>query len=253
MRRRYVAYYCAFLQQWQDTLAAVGQPEAMAAIDAEWQNVRHAWREAIALHKWPALAGCLESLYQYCLVQGRLSDGIELMSAALTAWQGPHATGVVLPFAELRFLVARLLVREAGLRRQLQQLDEAVALWQACLPLLYATPGDAAGEIAQAFCGLAGVAMQRKQAGPARQLLEAALGLYRQCNLSSRLATVLNCLGALAAATGDYEEADRYFRECLAIRQDSGDRLATAICLNDLSQIAEEQQEYSRSLALRRQ
>lgn len=103
---------------------------------------------------------------------------------------------------------------------------------------LYEASGDPLG-LAQTYQALGIVHFRRGDMPGARELLEKALVVRRQVDatgLSS--ARVLVSLGSVVGNLGQAEEARRYFRESLAVFQQTGDRSGAALALDMLGEAA---------------
>ncbi|MDT8306292.1 MAG: NB-ARC domain-containing protein, partial [Anaerolineae bacterium] len=75
-------YYLRFLQDREASLKGGRQAEALREIQADFKNVRAAWRWALATNNRAAIDGGLESLHLFCDLRGQHEQGSALFAAA---------------------------------------------------------------------------------------------------------------------------------------------------------------------------
>jgi non-specific serine/threonine protein kinase len=97
---------------------------------------------------------------------------------------------------------------------------------------------------------LAGAASLQQDDEQARVLAEEALHLCRRAEFGSGMAMTFGRLGTQTYEQGDYEAAEHYFREALALRLKLDDRYGMANQLTDLAYVAAARGEVERAARL---
>jgi tetratricopeptide (TPR) repeat protein len=81
----------------------------------------------------------------------------------------------------------------------------------------------------------------------AQKFFEESLQLFRDVGWRSRIALVLNGLGELARANGDYERADALYQEGFGLYRELGDKMRIAVVLNNLGFVALHREDTTRA------
>lgn len=198
-----------------------GAPEAMQAIDADFENCRAAWRACVAEGAGPELLRSARALVAYCDHRGLVPVARSLLEDALAS---PAAQDVRLRL-DLTSRLAHLLYR-------LDQYDVAVAMAEGVLA--EADPERDGAAILQVRVALGGCALRRGE-------LEAAQGHYRHAlTLASRegpreVASLLDNLSIVAKRRGDIDDAIKLAIQALAMLRRADDVANLALCLNNLA------------------
>ena len=275
-------YYAAFLHRREQALHGEGQKEAMQTIHAEIENVRAAWKWAIAQQMDEAIDQSLEGLHWFYDTRSWFDEAQEAFGRAAEAVAAsPDHDGKNRLLGRLgvcqggayfrlgRYEQSRELIQKSiAIFRQLDERAELafalialghVALYQRgrdnaqqCYEeslALHRQIGHARGMV-EALNGLGVVLRERGQYAEATQSLEQALTLARQINNRWRISFTLNNLGIVARMMGDYQAAKAYYQESLKLKQEFGDSRGAAISLNDLGNIACALEEYKEALKL---
>jgi predicted ATPase/transcriptional regulator with XRE-family HTH domain/Tfp pilus assembly protein PilF len=209
--------------------------ERLAQLEAADLQRRHAgWYLALAEQAEPELHGDNQSAWLI-----RLSGEHTNLRAALR-WA--EETGAV----------------EVGLRLggalwwfwQLRSHMQEGRAWLERFLALQAAAGFAGGaELrANALKGAGNLAWYQGDYGPAEELLEASLRLYRDLADAPNVAHVLNTLGLIADGRGDSAQALALYEECLALRRDLQDSSGIACVLNNLAIVACRQEQYAQAI-----
>ncbi len=290
---RYVRFFAAFLQQQHPRLEGPRQPEALAAIHQEMDNVRQAWELAVAGAQLPLLTAMLPPLVAFFTDSGRLAAGAGLLTAAREE---------LAPLARqdqaAALLVARLDLWRGFFMGEGGEMEAGAALLAGALPCLerlgqgedvaqaqrilgsFETRlGQLARGIArlkqarQAFAALghkAGLARTLSALGHAwetrgdyRQAQEAlaqSLIMLRQLGGSQALAKGLNNYGLLCYRLGEYEKAEEVLREAVALNEAGDNRPSLGASLANLGLVLAAQRRYpdaeatfQRALAIQRE
>lgn len=221
------AYYAAFLAMQEARLKGRRQKQALLELETEIENVRAAWRWAIAHRCYAEIDRALDGLYLFYDMTGRileldtaLRDVLDMLETA----------------PDQERLLGRALARLGGTCFYLSRFNEAKAVLERGLRLLE-TYGDEQ-DLAAAYSYLGSVSRMVGDYEAAQQFHEQALALSEQCVDRWHVAYVLNNLGFLANASGDYETAWRRCEESLAIRRALDDSFGAAETLKVLGDIA---------------
>jgi len=256
---RHCSYYAAFLQARESHLRGAGQDQALDEIGAEIDDVRAAWRWAVAHDKVAELRQALESLYLYYDARSWVQEGEEAFRVAADSLRKTVEGG-----AELDLLtLAQLLGRQGRFTYRLGRYREAKKLIEESLHILdeLEAGGHADGRIEKAFSlrSLGSVLRGDGEYQRAYDLYQESLAIYREYGDDLGTAGVLKQLGIVAGSRGAYDEAERLLKEALELYRAMGDQYGIANILNDMGivadrtgQYAEAQRLYQECLAIRR-
>jgi tetratricopeptide (TPR) repeat protein len=205
------------LHQRGKQLQGSQQEQALAELDREIENVRAAWRWAVAQRRLPELKQSLRGLGLYYHSRGWFVEGEAAMRLAVASLSNQdngvpdQATAVVLGGAMmLQGLYCGLLGRY----------EQSSCLLEKSLVLL--RPTDATWEtvMALSWLGLATISQGRYQA--ARAYVQQGLSLAQVSQDRWLVGIAFTCLG-LCARWHDYAEAAQYFQAGLTIFRELGD------------------------------
>ncbi|MBN1964604.1 MAG: protein kinase, partial [Anaerolineae bacterium] len=76
VRRAHAAYYFAFLASQQAVFASAQEKSAVERVEAEFENIRLAWRTALALGCWDDLSPALYALALFYQARSMLREGV---------------------------------------------------------------------------------------------------------------------------------------------------------------------------------
>jgi predicted ATPase len=230
-RDRHAAYYCALLRDLRADLQGARQREALAAIEADGENVRAAWEWAAGQRNAVLIDQAIDSLGCFYEWQGRAEEGAaayRLAAAALVAASTPDAQRVRAKLLAWQSRYAYLLgdTTAAGvlLNQSQDVLDRPDLL-----------DSDTRAERAFVLLQVGQLAAFR-DFPTARAAYEQSRSLYQALGDRWSEAMALAGLGlATNALAGDYDLAERWFEASLALRRALGDRLGVVETLADLS------------------
>lgn len=224
-------YYLRFLQEREADLKGGRQAEALREIEADFRNVRTAWRWALRTKNRDAVAGALESLHLFCDMRGLHQQGRELFAAARE--QLAPALD-----EEPDLLWGRIVTRHGFLQVLIpSDPDQVKATLENGLAI--AEAHDDPYEIALATHAL-GVFTNLIRQEPAAALLlqQRALAVFEQQGepffVSRILSSIGNCYGSLA-------QPDRladYMRRGLEVARAHGNKGDMALALSNLTEYA---------------
>lgn len=201
-------------------------PEALRELDADYDNVRAAWRFAAQHGLGDDLVRGAYSLMSYCDHRGRRLEGLELMQQAMAAERATDDPKVV----------PALAAPAAWLAYRLDRYAEAEALGSKALAA-GGSDSERNGDSTLAFQAatvLGATCFRVGRADDARRWFERALGLAKKSGNPNNIAGTLDNLGLVARGVGDLDEALRLYRQALLRHREVGDAGGEAICLNNL-------------------
>src|SRR5262249_17776883 len=129
-RDQHAAYYCTFVQQHGAELAGSDQQAALAALDAERDNVRAAWTWAAKRGRVDLLAQATHGLGYYSEWRGVTADGERAYERAASQLEAQ------LDSDDARRVLAMLRAWQANFRRLQGNIVEAEQLLRQSLALL---------------------------------------------------------------------------------------------------------------------
>ena len=79
VRQQHSHFYCTALQQWETDLKSSRQQTAVAAMEADYQNILAAWNEALTQGYLAQLVNAVNGLGEYYDATGRWVEGVSIM------------------------------------------------------------------------------------------------------------------------------------------------------------------------------
>ena len=240
--RQHVVYFASFLKQLEPMRLTHREPDALQQIDLELDNLRAAWRWALAnVSQAEEVEAALEMLHQsapmlahYYERRCRFREGVRLLQQASAAIE--FLTERASPSAEittgLRHTQAQMRVYEAKLSINLGQYVLAEQRLSQNLPILRQA-GDAQ-TLAEALACLGRTLIRMGQYDQAPPVLQESLAIYLESGDHTGSTAALNLLGALSISQGRFDEAHGYYSDCLRILEETGYQLGKAQFLSNL-------------------
>jgi len=218
-RERHGRYYVSLVLQWGEQFKTAKQAQALAEMDEEVENVRAAWRWAVAGCRWIEIGQSLTGLIMFYRAHGWWLEGEAAMGQAVTALSegGPDlaardpAKAIVLGTA---------LVEQGVCCVQLGRYERAEGLLGKSLPLL--DPAIARGTFAMALGWLGTAETNQGKHEPGGEHLRQGLAVARESGDLWCIA-MLRLLSGHYARTRELAEAAEHYRASLSIFQDLGD------------------------------
>jgi DNA-binding SARP family transcriptional activator/predicted ATPase len=256
-------WFCAELGRLAGELVGAGQRDAMAALAAELDNLRAAWRHAVVGGDAAALAAAADGLFVLLDRRSAFVDGEQLFRLAVEREGLPPAlagrlaarlagfayqlgdmtrarelaerglaaaAGDAREQAFARYVIGRVDYRTSRLESAAAQLEQSVDLWRHV--------GDASSAGA-ALSALGMVATSRGDYARARALQTEAIGVLEAAGDASGAARAENHLGIVEGAEGNYDRAEQLLRHSLAVWREIGNDASAATALNNLGVVAE--------------
>jgi len=234
-RQQHLLFFLRLAEEAREALFGPGQEAALAALEAEHDNLRAAleWAPAAAPERFLRLA---EALWPFWEARGYLFEGRQHLRAALQA-SGP-------PDRPAR---AQALLGAARLALHQSDLDEADAFAQEGRER-FRSGGDTRGVAAALLC-LGEVAFARGQFA-AESLLAEGLEACRQSGWAQGSALALVKLGAAAMMLGEPSRARAPLEEGFALAETLGDAPTLALAFHERGRLAMREGDYARAGAL---
>nr|WP_281416226.1 tetratricopeptide repeat protein [Deinococcus aestuarii] len=239
LRARHGAYFLGFLQGLGRALRGPDQKAALAAVDADLENVRLAWGWAVEHRRAGDLGRAAAPLAHYCTSRARSREGVEWLAgaeAALSDAEPAHRTAL-----------GQLWVAGAPLLHRLGRHAEAER-W-AGRGLALAREQGEEGAALPALTLLGSLTWRRGDYGRARSFLEEAVALARTRGEPFNLADSLNLLGNVTLDSGDLAGAGRHYEAALALHRTLGHQAEVVRLLNNLGCLAAYQGQLGASVA----
>jgi predicted ATPase/class 3 adenylate cyclase len=222
----HAALFSALMAQWGPQLYAAGQLEAIAALDAERENLYEALDSSINRCRGDLVLPFAQHMSKYLDMLGRNQEAEAWFTRMLQC--SDHC-------GNLQQRLAALL-GDARVLWGLGRFDDAERRSREAVNLALELEDNHARAVALANLG--NVAWSRGQYGPAEEFYRQSLEIGRQTGELWATASALDSLGILAGSQGRYEEALTLFRESLELSRQLGDRRGIAYSLSHLGYTA---------------
>jgi len=215
---RYANYYLSFLAEREADLQGRRQLGALDEIEADLENIRQAWRWAIAKRRDDLIAPALESLHLFGLMRSYQAMGKKLfISARETFTQATHSA-----------LWGKLMVRFPDVNDAMQ------ATYHTCLDIARKNHDP----LEEAYClRMLGVSLAHHDENTDEGIptLEQSLALYQQLGANFYVAQVMDDLAYAYTITADVQKHRQYGEDCLALRRKIGDVVRSADVIMNLA------------------
>jgi len=282
-QRRHAEYYARLLHRQEARLRGAAQQDALRVIDADLDNVRVAWRQAVEQHAEELVEQAMGSLFLYYQMRSRPEEGLETFRLAtqrlgdageplltrlqlLETW---FASGAIsdpeptLRFYRTDFHRVQALADDERMAMALCQfawmtarLDDRAPLEQFYAEYL-AYHRERGNRWAAAWAayslGTIPHMLYRDEDEPTSELaaslpyLEESIALFRELGNPWAATYALHVAGQILLLQQEYERAQEMFRESLQICRDIGDTGGVAFALHCLGEAASALQEYEGS------
>ncbi len=253
LRDRHCTYYAHFLNQKEPDLVGPKQGEAIAAIEAEIDNIRVAWSWAVEQGKLREIDLAMEGLCEFHRIRGRLIEATEIFipAARTLGWAGfpsedVSPTGQELFDETIEILhmdfpspaqdrdrlevMGKLLAREARFYCESpHHVWRASQIRQNTLKILGQVGALEEMAYVVRYLGHAGQTPAEAQA-----LYEQALTIFKESGDQRGVAETCYRLGTVATQIGDYQEAQELFQQSLKRTEVQGRREMVMSCFAEL-------------------
>lgn len=291
-QKHHSRYYTQLLKQQEPALFGREIKQAAHYLEGQIDNIRAAWRWAVAKKDGKALAAAALGLSRYCLLRGLFQEGERLFSAAAEA---------LLIQPDLRLLRNLMLCEQARFLNEQALYDQAIqvaqqaaldnqsavvvndsvldprftllttnahlelgrALWRQGAHAAARQQADQVIQQAQAE-GLfllqaeglrlqAGIHVELGQVDEGKPLFEAALDIYQKAGDLLNESTVLHNLGLMMRRMGEFTAAQQYYEQAITAREAIGYRQGMALTYNNLGALLNDQGDVRRAIAYTQQ
>ncbi len=232
-RDRHAAYFTTALRRWATDLQTTRQPDALAEMDAEHNNVRAAWAWAIKHGQINSLADGMRGLGLFCDWRARYKEGEKAFRAVA---ENIAANDSAQSIEQLE-LWASALAWQARFNQRLGRVESARELAQESLDALEELTLDGEDVRRQRALALEVIGEIELHLGNSvngREPLAQSLALYRELNDRRSVANCLRSFGRLAERMGNYEWAAQMHQESVEISRALGTPRDTVDALLDL-------------------
>lgn len=259
-RDLHMQYFTEFMHSRETDIKGGAQLEGLDLIEADFENVRAAFRWAVSHHQHERVNGALESIFWYCSMRGRIQKGEELLKEARERFllgtsedEHPVQWRLIVRFhasgSEYRNQLRDCLekAKASGARaeeahflwalgvngyvdhefdRAVADLEQSLALHRELGDAFYAIESLHLLSVCSRFLG---------RLEDADRFEDEAIELCRSSGNRIALARALGSRGAWGLFRGEFGRAEKDLRQALALRQELGDRAGVAMCLVSLS------------------
>jgi predicted ATPase/transcriptional regulator with XRE-family HTH domain len=240
VQNRHSEYYLRWVAERLPDVRGEGQQAAQAEIHREIENIRLAWRTAVAHGDFGALVQAGDALFHFYEMRSWFGEGAELFQlAAERCAQLAEQTRE----RAATLALAQLLARQGWLTFHLGQQHTAKALLEHSRALL--EPLDAPVDQAFTLNYLAAVTYHMGDYAGAQLLAHQALDRSVRSGYHHGTVIAKTILGQIAYLVGAYADAQRWSLESLALEQSLGNRWGSVFTLISLGRVAIALQAYA--------
>jgi tetratricopeptide (TPR) repeat protein len=208
---QHTQYYAGLLHAGAVDLCGETQRAAAQAIGDEIDNIRAAWRWAVARQELATIEQAVHGLFLFYEIQSWYQEGDETFGSAAAALEPPRHNPK--PDDQREAVLGQVLARQGVCARWLGQYDKARAVLERALAI--ARRHDAPREIGFCLIHLGFTRREQGATSAAEQLVLEGLALARAADDHWAVMTALIDLGLIARDLGQYEAARQYAQECL--------------------------------------
>ncbi|NDJ86173.1 MAG: tetratricopeptide repeat protein [Chloroflexi bacterium] len=268
-------YFTGLAAEQQTDLISGNNADTMRRFAASWADIRSAWLWATAHCDQTVLGEMLSPVYTFLIGQGRLTEGAELFSLALSTCEAENEDTDLILLGRLRtyrgvfaYRLGDFTAAEGDFHQALADLpatapqarlvaryftacllsdkgdrDAAMHLFTECLE--NAQQLNDARYIANIRNSLGVIAQQRGDPATAAVYFRENLSLFRKTGNERQIANTLSNLGLVLYEQGDHTGAYPLLQESLQIHRVHNDRRRIGIALNNLGLVAAAQPDHS--------
>ncbi len=245
---RHAQYFLLLLHQQADRWQMAERQQALDQLSPEIENVRAAWRWAVAALEDPAAVEIAPAAAQW-LDQAIISlfflyesRGLFQEGAAAYGWALAALEETAVHEAEARQTYGKLLVRYGRFVTFLGQYEKAQRMLEKALTHLQTESDPKETSLCHSYLAIVDSFQGHYEQAMAKA--EISLRLTTQIHHKQGLAFVQNLRGTLAHRLGAYANAREYYEASLVLRRQLGDEHGTAVVLNNLGNLANAEQDF---------
>lgn len=214
----------------------------LAVLQEEIDNIRHAWRWAIAHRHEALLAAGRDGLLDYYMHKMLFTEAEEAFHSAAESLREQPETGPV-----YRRLLATLQIAQAGFLNMLTRYDEAGGLAESALAFAEETGDDIVKARGYLQWGIA--LYRRGRFAAAQPQLQAALTASTAAHLKAVEGDIRRLMGITLLEQSEFAPARVQLELALVIYRQAGNRLGEGNALNDLGWLSQREQNFADALA----
>jgi tetratricopeptide (TPR) repeat protein len=225
LRARHCVYFSHLMQAQAQTLKGAQVLQGLRAVTADLDNIRAAWRYAVAAAEPAWLAMAVTGLVQYYLLRGPLAELQAMLASAVAAMRAQMAETAVGEQQQRapsgRGVLSLLLAELAGSYNELGQYEQAIATAREAIDLAQRYRQTLSEVQGYLQCGRALYFLSRfDEAMPA---LNTALALARTAQADSLCAAAHHTLGTVRLYRGEYDGGQAHYEEAMRLFQSLGE------------------------------
>jgi predicted ATPase/DNA-binding CsgD family transcriptional regulator len=232
-RDAHALYFTDFLAQREQDIKGRRQIAALYEIDADFENIRAAWRWHLATKNYAALDSALETFRLYLEMRGPHADAIELLRSAHNQLTAEAAAE---PSADLHVIKGRMQARLMWLDMWEGFSSESLAAMKPDAEELLAAARQQGDKAQIAYClwllGVLDVFADNFEAG--LPWLEECLAVYTELDDPFYIARAADWLGGLLEGYGQTEAGVKLSQQSYDLRRAIGDRYGMTAALANL-------------------
>ncbi len=219
---RHGAYFIGFIRDRESERWGSKVPELLVEYDEELENLRAAWRWAVAGHHLAELQQSAQAFMWYTDIRSRYQDGIDTYAHAVQGLDenDPQQSGVL---SFVLTLQSHLLFRQGRLTEATHQVERGLRL---------AEPLGKTDAITTAMYVLGTVAELKGDYLGAKRYHQEAIALSRVLDWPDIFAALKN-LANVELALGHYQQAQDLFHEALALCRRRDNPLGVVLILSN--------------------
>ena len=241
IQSKHMKFFANFMAERQQDIRTNRQLEAVELIDADFENVRLAWLNALNQQAWSALHKFLDSLWFYCEVRTRSQEGLVLLQ------QAEQRLKAIPTVSETELILGSLLARLAWFYYDVGLAGKSVATSEEAIRILkqYHRPAD----LLAALFSRQALALTHNQFELGVQVLDEGLRLARSIRDKNWEGRFLVWLGISYVVRNDLASAQALCEAGLLIFEGSGRRWGIMRATSVLGDIEESKQNYKAAKA----
>jgi DNA-binding SARP family transcriptional activator/predicted ATPase len=212
---RYSDYYLEALVEWGKGFKSAQQSKTLKVMEQEVENMRAAWRWAVATENWSGIAGSVNAIYRYADLTFRFQEGENSCRSVLKR----------LPSTSYSHLFSTVIVWSAHFQRRMDQTENARQMLEEELVRLDALQllgGDFRSEKGQVLFELGELYLYSNREA-AKRYYQQSLEILEVLGDNENIGKTLSVLGEVFHHAGDYNEACRLLARALPLLQAVGE------------------------------
>ena len=224
--------HAAYFAVWASERAQWNERASFAMMRDDFENVRAAWMWAGEQKDFASLSGLVHFTKRYLDIQGRYSEGYDLMDRALSQF-GAAENVNELPTDEQGQTIAKLILYRALFLADMGKPDETISTLESCHEYF-----KRAGDKKQVMACLNALGIASRFLGhedKGEEYFRGQLELARELGNRHEEATALNNIATAMTTLGKNEESEKVLRECLVLRRELNDEAGVSSVLINLA------------------